>query len=100
MNLLTDVLWYVDGHHDTLASQSCCMPHLFHSLVGYNVPELSKHRKRASTNLSSSLLDSYSQQLYQCLFAHYWEQDQFFTLRTAVEGLACTLYHILKKRIG
>lgn len=91
VSLLTDVLWYADGHHDTLGSQSCPIPRVFQSFVGYNVPELSKHRKRALSNMSSIQLDSYSQQLYQCLFAHYWKQDQFSTLCIAVEGLACCL---------
>ena len=42
---LCSVLWYLDGHHEVFASRSCPIPMLFKSFVGFNKPELSKHRK-------------------------------------------------------
>ena len=38
-----NTLWYIDGHHEVLASRSCSIPILFSSLSGFNKPELSKH---------------------------------------------------------
>ena len=49
---LTDVLWYVDGHHSKFSDRSCNLPSLFESFAGYNKPEMSKHRKRSTTTLS------------------------------------------------
>jgi len=46
---LQETLWYIDGHHQTFADQSHPIPPLFKSFVGYNTPELSKHRKRSHT---------------------------------------------------
>ena len=38
---LTDVLWYVDGHHSKFSDRSCNLPSLFESFAGYNKPEMS-----------------------------------------------------------
>ena len=38
---LVDIIWSIDGHHDTLNSRSCPIPALFHCFSGYNVPEKS-----------------------------------------------------------
>ena len=56
VKMLTDCLWYIDGHHDSLKKQSCPVPPIFGPFTGYNVPERSKHRKRTTTNLSSDIL--------------------------------------------
>ena len=55
MKTLTDVLWYVDGHQSKLSERSCGLPPLFEEFVGYNKPEMAKHRKRSSTTLSGML---------------------------------------------
>ena len=35
-----DVLWYIDGHHDTFQSRSCSMPANIKVFQGYNKHEL------------------------------------------------------------
>jgi len=40
VNTLVDILWYLDGHHDTLIKQSCPIPSCFANFVGYNKLEL------------------------------------------------------------
>lgn len=52
----TSVLWYIDGHEETLSSCGCLIPDLFRSFQGYSLPEMSKHRKRTHTNLSRDQL--------------------------------------------
>lgn len=49
---LTDVLWYVDGHHNKFCERSCDLPSLFGEFASYNKPEMAKHRKRSSTSVS------------------------------------------------
>ena len=41
-----DVLWYVDGYHETIAERAPKIPSLFSRYTGYNCPEKHKHRKR------------------------------------------------------
>lgn len=53
---LCDTLWYIDGHHSTLEVRSGSIPAPFDRFDGYNVPERSKHRKRKSSNRSSTIL--------------------------------------------
>ena len=47
-----DVLWYIDGHHHVFERVNKPIPTTFSIFVGYNVPELSKHHKRRTLNLS------------------------------------------------
>ena len=39
---------------------------------GYNVPELSKHRKRALQNMSSPVLHDHANNIFKCLQGSYW----------------------------
>ena len=64
---LVDVLWYLDGHHETFSEQSCPIPSCFAACVGYNKPELSKHRKRQNTNMCCDTLHSLSKLLFNAL---------------------------------
>ncbi len=41
---LTDALWTIDGHHPVFSDQSVSIPSVFVKFVGYNRPEVSKHR--------------------------------------------------------
>jgi len=55
---LTSTLWYINGHHSSLSDRGCKIPELFKTFQGYNVPELSKHKKRKHVNVSSEKLNS------------------------------------------
>ena len=46
VRLLCDILWHIDGHHHVFQLRSLPLPVEFQSFSNYNVPELSKHRKR------------------------------------------------------
>ena len=65
----TNILWYVDGHHEVLKSRACEVPSVFNGFVGYNVPEMSKHRIRHVGNMSGEVLQQYAKQLFLCLQA-------------------------------
>ena len=60
MNVLTEYLWYLDGHHSTLKDRCVEIPSAFQYLQGYNKPEASKHRCKDATNLDANRLDPYS----------------------------------------
>ena len=42
MHVLRDVLWHIDGHHDTISKRSIPIPGIFQRFVGYNLPEAQK----------------------------------------------------------
>ena len=78
--VMVDCLWYVDGHHETLRKQSCPIPQLFQQFVGYNIPEVSKHRKRQVSNMSSTVLSTLASSLYQNLQGSFWSHVSFHTI--------------------
>ena len=43
---LDDTSWYVDSHHHVLKNRSNKIPESLEPFTGYNVPEVSKRRKR------------------------------------------------------
>ena len=57
----------------------------------YNRPELSKHRKRESTNLEKSTLQSLLSRLLSCLQDRYWERQNWKTSKVDMVTLAQSL---------
>lgn len=89
---LVDVLWYIDGHHNTFNERSCKIPPLFEVFCGYNVPQIHKHRKRSIENLSSVILTDYSNKIFRCLQLSYWEREVWKEFKPEVEMLAKSLH--------
>ena len=71
-----------------LAERSCTVPIVFKQFSDYNVPQMSKHRKRINTSLSAQVLQSHSQRLFASLQAGFWDRTCWKTLKTEVEVLA------------
>ncbi len=88
---LTDALWTIDGHHHVFSNQNVTIPSIFVKFVGYNRPEISKHRKRQASNMSGSVLRSLSLHLFHCLQAGYWNRHTWIPLKGDVEQLAQSL---------
>ena len=74
---ITNALWTVDGHHEVFANQGCPLPSFAARFVNYNRPELSKHRKRHTQNMSQGELNLVSSHIFDCLQAHYWSQKDW-----------------------
>ena len=88
---MVDCLWYLDGHYDKLKKQSCPVPELCLTFTGYNTPELSKHRKRQSSNMSASTLNSLTSSLFRILQASFWSKTCFKWLHDQTQVLAKSL---------
>ena len=88
---LCDILWYIDGHHETIAERAPKIPTLFSTFSGYNCPEKHKHRKRVLENLRASELRSHSLILQDILQASWFHKQSFTTLKEATEGLMVSL---------
>ncbi len=87
LKALTDLLWYIDGHHSAFSRQACPIPSVFGAFQGFNRPELHGHRKREHTNMSRVDLCSYTQAVYRCLLSDYWGCGKWIALKAEVEQL-------------
>ena len=85
---MVDCLWYLDSHHDVLNKQSCPIPAYFIRYNGYSTPELSKHRKRDSSNLSGSTLETMASTLFHLLQKSFWSLEQLKPLYKSTEDLS------------
>ena len=45
VDLLTEVLWYIDGCHKTLEGRRLSVPHIISEICGYNKPEIYSHKR-------------------------------------------------------
>ena len=68
--LLRDIFWHIDGHHHVFQQRSVAIPDVFSPFCNYNVPELSKHRKRRTINLSGHLIQQFVLDLCTMLHAN------------------------------
>ena len=78
----------MDGHHEVCRARGHGIPSLFGVFVGYNMPELSKHRKRQVENMSSEVLQQHSKQLFLALQASFWQRSAWRPFQKDVESLA------------
>ena len=93
---LTDTLWTVDGHHDVFSKQGFLLPAFTKQFVGYNHPEILKHRKRNRENTSCSTLQSLHVHLFDCLQFPYWERESWKALKPDIEKLAQSILNYTK----
>ena len=85
---LTDCLWYIDGHVDTMASRSCSIPKQFLQFQGYNNPEKSKHRRRDIENMSANVLDTHASVLNSFLLQPWLDSSTWKPMKGAIRDLA------------
>lgn len=76
-----DIFWYLDGHHYIFERISKPISSSFNCFSGYNVPELSKHRKRLTRNLSSDQLRSLLIDLSSILLESYWDRTGWIDIK-------------------
>lgn len=91
--VLVDTLWYIDGHHEVLLKQSCPIPSSLTNFSDYNLPEMSKHRKRSYPNLDEGTISRLSTSLYDCLLLPLWNRNGWDAFKTDIEQLASSLYN-------
>ena len=92
---LCDLLWYIDGHHDTLKQQQCPIPKVFSTFIGYNIPETSKHRKRTISNISSDYLKPIVSSLFSILQSSYWKKESWKKFHGDVQALTAAIHQYI-----
>ncbi|XP_014677901.1 PREDICTED: uncharacterized protein LOC106817728 [Priapulus caudatus] len=88
---LTNILWSIDGHHATLEARTHRLPAMFRELKGYNVPQASKHRKRAAENLKVSTLRKHVNTL-KSMLSTTWIDRQRWKVKKAIQELLSILH--------
>lgn len=83
-----DVLWYVDNHHHVFASRGCSIPEVFTHFQGYNVPEMTKHRKLTAANMTSSELETLALRLFRVLQSNFLQRPAWAQMQGSLEALA------------
>lgn len=101
ISTLRDVLWHIDGHHATFAKRALTIPSLFQKFSNYNTPELSKHCKRQTCNISSDVLQAFVEDLCLILDSNYWERPHWKQIKPSVsqlcDGLASYVEYLSQK---
>jgi hypothetical protein len=91
VRLLRDVLWYIDGHHHVFQQRSSPLQAEFGYFTNYNNPELSKHRKRRTSNLSADALEQFLLDLSVVLNENYWERDGWCDMKLLIISLSSSI---------
>ena len=90
---LVECLWYIDGRHSNFERHSSPIPDVFSRFTGFNVPDKSKHRKRALGNMQHDVLHGLYQSLFGLLQASFWQRDKWKDFSADVSALATSLAH-------
>ena len=88
---LTETLWNLDGHAETLKNRGCGIPDMFEGFTGYNKPGKSKHRKRPHTNLEYQKIVELSQELFQLCGSSYLKRVEWKSVYESLLRLADNL---------
>ena len=91
VSLLRDVFWYLDGHHHVFKDRATDLPLVFKQFSSYNMPQLSKHRKRLTSNISANTLNEFVLNLTLTLQYRFFERPQWFQLKTEILNLCESL---------
>ena len=91
INTLTETLWNLDGHAETLKSRGRGIPGMFEGFTGYNVPDKSKHRKRSHTNLEYQKIVELSQGMFQICGSSYLKRGEWKAVYESILRLADNL---------
>lgn len=87
---ITNCIWTIDPHIDTLRERSFYVPFLFEHLIGYNIPENHKHKKLQLENSSVLHLASC---LDRCIEQPYMSGPMWFSFKNALTQLSESLHN-------
>ena len=91
LQILRDVLWYIDGSHSTLEERGYGVPTLLQKFQSYNNPQHHRHRKRTHHNLSLEMLITHSQSIFSLLTKDFWSKLDWRELKQSIETLTHSL---------
>ena len=92
MGNLTEILWYVNGHHNAFKGRGFQIPTIFSCFTGYNSFRFLQTQKKEVGNLSGEILDNNAKHLFICLLSSYWAILAWHSFKNDLEYLARSLY--------
>ena len=84
MQKVARILWYLDPHHQKFLARGIHIPSMFESFHGYNDY---KRKKEKEPRLSADTLNSYVQDLSECIMQPWLHNKVFAPLKQPVEAL-------------
>ena len=81
VTVMRDIFWHTDGHQHVFQQRAQPIPSVFESFTDYNNPELSKHRKRLTKNMSSDSLREFALELSTLLHCSFWDRPHWVELK-------------------
>lgn len=93
INALTDCIWTIDPHLETVRDRCFNVPVLFEHLFGYNIPENHKHKRG---ELSQSMLMSLTNHLDACLEKPWIGKIMWMPVKTAAQTLSDNMHKYAK----
>ena len=102
LQILRNVLWYIDGSHSTAEERGYGVPTLLQKFQGHNNPQHHRHQKRTHHSLSHEMLLTHSQSLFSLLTKDFWSKLAWKELKQSNETLAHSLMlyadHLIVKK--
>ena len=89
VSTITAALWYLDSHHQRLASRGIRLPKEVGVLQGYNDW---RKKKMKEARISSSGLDGPVQSLSRTLFQPWLAKREYTELRSLTEGITDAMH--------
>ena len=88
VDLLTDVLWYIDGCHKTLEGRRLSVPHVFSDICGFNKPESHGHKR---VPMEAIKLRTFSTSLFKIGEEPWLSHVRWSNIKEAITNLATNL---------
>ena len=91
INTVSDCMWYIDEHHESLSRQVCGVPVGLRHLQNYNKPELHGHKRKGWVVLCKETLRQYVISLNSALAHAYMQSESWRCIRSILEKLSTQL---------
>ena len=91
VNTVSDVMWDLDGKHESLAARAHGVPQELGHLQGYNCPEKHRHKRKHPGSLSCDMLAEHSGALLNLTQMGYMKAEKWTGIRAVLLKLAVHL---------
>ena len=88
VDVMADVLWYLDGHEKTLMDRGIAVPSLYAGLSGYNRPESHGHKR---IPMETTKVRTLSQNLFRISEEPWLSRKMWSSINGTVKDLAANL---------
>ncbi|XP_060582454.1 uncharacterized protein LOC132738865 [Ruditapes philippinarum] len=91
INILSDVMWFLDGNHKTLSDRGCAIPDALQHFSGYYKPASRKRKKVQADYLTEAKLRDHYTALLHVLDCAFMKREMWTSVKEIVTELANSL---------